>query len=75
MVNGKKYRGKHTLIAVGGLPKIRSEADVPGANFGTDSDGFFRFTTLPEKCVVVGAGYVFYLINYRVFAKDLKNPS
>ncbi|KAI6243929.1 Glutathione reductase [Aphelenchoides fujianensis] len=55
-VDGVKYKGKHTLIAVGGHPHI--PADVPGAEFGTDSDGFFEFTQLPKKSVVVGAGYI-----------------
>jgi len=31
---------------------------VPGSRFGTDSDGFFQFTSLPKKTVVVGAGYI-----------------
>ncbi|KAI6227164.1 Glutathione reductase [Aphelenchoides besseyi] len=55
-VDGVKYRGKHTLIAVGGEPHIPK--DVPGAEFGTNSDGFFEFTELPKKSVVVGAGYI-----------------
>uniref|UniRef100_A0A183BHL3 glutathione-disulfide reductase n=1 Tax=Globodera pallida TaxID=36090 RepID=A0A183BHL3_GLOPA len=40
-------KGEHTLIAVGGAPRIPK--DVPGAEYGTDSDG---------KTVVVGAGYI-----------------
>jgi glutathione reductase (NADPH) len=55
-VNGQRYKGKHTLIAVGGHPLIPD--DVPGAEHGTDSDGFFEFTELPKKTVVVGAGYI-----------------
>ncbi|GMR32331.1 hypothetical protein PMAYCL1PPCAC_02526, partial [Pristionchus mayeri] len=54
-VNGQRYRGKHTLIAVGGYPTI---PQIPGAELGTDSDGFFEFETLPKKTVVVGAGYI-----------------
>jgi len=44
------------LIAVGGHPHIPKE--VPGAELGTDSDGFFEFKSLPKKSVVVGAGYI-----------------
>jgi glutathione reductase (NADPH) len=46
VVDGKKYKGKHTLIAVGGYPQIPK--DVPGAELGTDSDGFFEFESLPK---------------------------
>lgn len=44
-VDGVKYKGKHTLIAVGGHPRI---PDIPGAQLGTDSDGFFDFEDLPK---------------------------
>uniref|UniRef100_A0A7E4V924 Glutathione reductase n=1 Tax=Panagrellus redivivus TaxID=6233 RepID=A0A7E4V924_PANRE len=56
VVNGQKYKGKNTLIAVGGTPTIPT--DVPGANLGIDSDGFFELEDLPKKTVVVGAGYI-----------------
>ncbi|CAJ0945676.1 unnamed protein product, partial [Mesorhabditis belari] len=55
LVNGERYKGKHTLIAVGGMPTI---PDIPGANYGIDSDGFFELENLPKKTVVVGAGYI-----------------
>ncbi|KAK6731987.1 hypothetical protein RB195_008061 [Necator americanus] len=54
-VNGQKYKGKYTLIAVGGFPTM---PDIPGAEYGTDSDGFFELEKLPKKSVVVGAGYI-----------------
>ncbi|KAL6731629.1 hypothetical protein Aduo_002473 [Ancylostoma duodenale] len=54
-VNGQKYRGKHTLIAVGGYPTI---PNIPGAEYGKDSNGFFELEKLPKKSVVVGAGYI-----------------
>lgn len=56
VVDGKKYRSKHTLIAVGGRPIIPQ--NITGSNHGTDSDGFFEFKELPKKTVVVGAGYI-----------------
>ncbi|KAE9552584.1 hypothetical protein FO519_004201 [Halicephalobus sp. NKZ332] len=55
-VNGTRYKGKHTLIAIGGKPTIPN--DVPGAQYGIDSDGFFDLEDLPKKTVVVGAGYI-----------------
>jgi len=55
-VNGQTYQGKHVLIAVGGHPNI--PRDIPGANYGITSDGFFELESLPKKTVVVGAGYI-----------------
>ncbi|CAI4225958.1 unnamed protein product [Auanema sp. JU1783] len=55
VVDGKKYRGKQTLIAVGGFPTI---PNVSGAQYGIDSDGFFDLEKLPKRTVVVGAGYI-----------------
>uniref|UniRef100_A0A8R1TQU2 Glutathione reductase n=4 Tax=Onchocerca TaxID=6281 RepID=A0A8R1TQU2_ONCVO len=54
-VNGKKYFGKHILIAVGGYPK---RPNVPGAEYGINSDGFFHLDVLPKRTVVVGGGYI-----------------
>ncbi|GAB1600693.1 glutathione reductase, mitochondrial-like isoform X1 [Argonauta hians] len=54
-VNGEKYSAKHILIASGGRPLV---PDVPGAQYGITSDGFFELPDLPKKCVVVGSGYI-----------------
>jgi len=54
-VNGEKITADHITIAVGGRPMI---PDVPGAEYGIDSDGFFALTEQPKKAVVVGAGYI-----------------
>jgi len=54
-VGGKTYTASHVLIAVGGRPKI---PDVPGAELGISSDGFFELEKIPKKVVVVGAGYI-----------------
>ncbi|ELT92765.1 hypothetical protein CAPTEDRAFT_228039 [Capitella teleta] len=54
-VDGKVYTGKHILIATGGMPLM---PDIPGAEYGIDSDGFFQLEDLPKKTVVVGAGYI-----------------
>jgi glutathione reductase (NADPH) len=44
------------LVAVGGQPTIPD--NIPGADLGIDSDGFFELEALPRKTVVVGAGYI-----------------
>lgn len=49
-------RAKKILLAVGGHPIIPQ--DVPGAEHGTDSDGFFDIETQPKKVALVGAGYI-----------------
>jgi len=47
--------GKHILIASGGRPMM---PELPGAELGITSDGFFELESLPERVVVVGAGYI-----------------
>lgn len=54
-VNGERITADHITIAVGGRPTI---PDLPGAEYGIDSDGFFALTEQPKKAVVVGAGYI-----------------
>ncbi|KAI0124846.1 glutathione reductase [Xylariales sp. AK1849] len=49
-------RAKKILIAVGGNPT--QAPDIPGAEYGTDSDGFFDIDILPKKVALVGAGYI-----------------
>lgn len=45
-VNGASYKGKHVLIATGSRPAYPK--DIPGAELGTDSDGFFELEDLPK---------------------------
>lgn len=54
-VNGETYTADHIVIATGGRPSI---PDIPGAEFGIDSDGFFALTEQPKSVAVVGAGYI-----------------
>ncbi|KAI0804985.1 putative glutathione protein, partial [Xylaria sp. FL0064] len=49
-------RAKRIVIAVGGRPA--SFPDIPGAEYGINSDGFFDIATLPKKVALVGAGYI-----------------
>ncbi|GLX78609.1 glutathione-disulfide reductase [Thalassotalea insulae] len=54
-VNGEKITADHIVIATGGRPSI---PDIPGAEFGIDSDGFFALSQQPKSVAVVGAGYI-----------------
>ena len=54
-VNGERISADHITIAVGGRP---TRPDLPGSEYGIDSDGFFALTTQPKKALVIGAGYI-----------------
>jgi len=54
-VAGHGYRARHILIATGGRPAI---PDLPGAELGITSDGFFALEEQPRHVVIVGAGYI-----------------
>lgn len=51
VVNAKKI-----LIAVGGKPTPPPQ--IPGAELGINSDGFFDIDTQPKKVAIIGAGYI-----------------
>ena len=55
VVNGEEYTADHILIATGGEPVI---PQIPGAEYGINSDGFFELTEQPQRVAVVGAGYI-----------------
>jgi len=54
-VEGRRYTAERILIAVGGEPAV---PDVPGAELGITSDGFFGLDHCPQRLAVVGAGYI-----------------
>ncbi|MGO2267722.1 glutathione-disulfide reductase [Vagococcus salmoninarum] len=54
-VNEQQYTAPHILIATGGQTKY---PEIPGAELGIDSDGFFALEALPKRVAVVGAGYI-----------------
>ncbi len=54
-VNGEQITADHIVIATGGRPSI---PDIPGAEYGIDSDGFFALAEQPKSVAVVGAGYI-----------------
>jgi glutathione reductase (NADPH) len=49
-------RAKKILLAVGGHPTIPQ--NIPGSEYGIDSDGFFEIEKQPKKVALVGAGYI-----------------
>lgn len=54
-VNGEALTADHIVIATGGHPII---PDIPGADLGITSDGYFELEQQPQRLAVVGAGYV-----------------
>ena len=48
-------KAKKILVAVGGHPDL---PEIPGAQHGITSDGFFELAEQPKKVAVVGAGYI-----------------
>lgn len=53
--DGERYVGARVVIAVGGEPVV---PDLPGAELGITSDGFFELRECPGRVAVVGAGYI-----------------
>lgn len=54
-VGGETYTADHIVVATGGYPTV---PDIPGAELGITSDGFFGLETLPRRVAIVGAGYI-----------------
>ena len=54
-VNGRRLSARHMVIATGGHPTV---PNLPGAQLGITSDGFFELETLPKRVAVIGSGYI-----------------
>ncbi len=54
-VDGELYTADHIVIAPGGVPVV---PDIPGAEHGVTSDGFFALEEQPKRAVIVGGGYI-----------------
>ncbi|MEM6812005.1 MAG: glutathione-disulfide reductase [Pseudomonadota bacterium] len=55
LINDQKITAKRILIAVGGAP---THPDFEGAEYISTSDDMFVLETLPQKMVILGAGYI-----------------
>ncbi len=54
-VDGKTYEAKSIVIATGGRPMV---PDIPGAELGITSDGFFELEERPQRVLIAGSGYI-----------------
>src|SRR5580704_10661885 len=54
-VNGERLSSPHIVIATGGSPRV---PELPGAELGITSDGFFSLEKRPKRVAIVGSGYV-----------------
>ncbi len=54
-VSGTQLTADHIVIAPGGEPIV---PNLPGAELGITSDGFFEMQEQPKRVAVIGAGYI-----------------
>lgn len=54
-VGDARYTADHVVIATGSKPWV---LDVPGAELGITSDGFFALESCPGRVAIVGGGYI-----------------
>ncbi len=55
MVGDSEYQAEHIVIATGGQPMV---PDLPGAELGITSDGFFELEEKPRRVLIAGSGYI-----------------
>ena len=54
-VEGQHYHADRIVVATGGRPIV---PDLPGAELGITSDGFFELDHQPRRVLVAGSGYI-----------------
>ena len=54
-VGGVEYQAERIVVATGGKPIV---PDIPGAELGITSDGFFELEHRPQRVLIAGSGYV-----------------
>jgi len=54
-VGGTRYQAERIVIATGGQPMV---PDIPGAELGITSDGFFALEEQPRRVLIAGSGYI-----------------
>ncbi|MBE2294052.1 MAG: glutathione-disulfide reductase [Phycisphaerales bacterium] len=55
VVGDQHYSADHLVIATGGRPRV---PQLPGAQFGITSDGFFELNACPQRVAIAGSGYI-----------------
>ncbi len=54
-VGDKSYSAEHIVIATGSSPYV---PEIPGAELGVNSDGFFELDQCPQRVALIGGGYI-----------------
>jgi len=54
-VGGRAYKADRIVVSTGGRPIV---PDIPGAELGITSDGFYELKERPQRVLVVGSGYI-----------------
>lgn len=54
-VDGRTYKADRIVIATGGRPMV---PQIPGAELGITSDGFFELEDRPQRVLIAGSGYI-----------------
>ncbi|RZV34878.1 MAG: glutathione-disulfide reductase [Chromatiales bacterium] len=54
-VDGTTYKADRIVVATGGRPMV---PEIPGAELGITSDGFFELVERPQRVLVAGSGYI-----------------
>jgi len=54
-VDGTAYVAERIVVATGGQPVV---PDIPGAQLGITSDGFFDLAQRPKRVLIAGSGYI-----------------
>jgi glutathione reductase (NADPH) len=54
-VGDTEYTADRIVIATGGRPSV---PDIPGAEYGITSDGFFELEDRPQTVLIAGSGYI-----------------
>jgi len=54
-VDGQEYQAERIVVATGGQPMV---PDIPGADLGITSDGFFELEDRPQRVLIAGSGYI-----------------
>ena len=55
LVGDIEYQAERIVVATGGQPMV---PDIPGAELGITSDGFFELKERPRRVLIAGSGYI-----------------